>query len=54
MRHSDIHNLYNLLWNRSIWDGYFDKRGHANNLGAVNPRPFTWRVQGLPEYSAME
>lgn len=38
--HSDIHNLYNLLWNRAIWDGYFDKRGQANNLGIVNPRPF--------------
>lgn len=38
--HSDIHNLYNLLWNRSIWEGYFDKRGQANNLGIVNPRPF--------------
>lgn len=21
-RHADIHNLYNLLWNRSIWEGY--------------------------------
>lgn len=38
--HSDIHNLYNLLWNKSIWDGYFDKRGQANALGLVNPRPF--------------
>jgi alpha-glucosidase len=38
--HSDIHNLYNLLWNKAIWDGYFDKRGQANNLGLVNPRPF--------------
>jgi alpha-glucosidase (family GH31 glycosyl hydrolase) len=38
--HSDVHNLYNLLWNKSIWDGYFDKRGNANNLGVVNPRPF--------------
>ena len=37
--HSDIHNLYNLLWNRSIWDGYFDKRGQANNLSEVNRRP---------------
>ncbi len=38
--HSDIHNLYNLLWNKGIWDGYFDKRGQANDLGVVNPRPF--------------
>lgn len=38
--HSDIHNLYNLLWNESIWNGYFNKRGQANNLGEVNPRPF--------------
>jgi alpha-glucosidase (family GH31 glycosyl hydrolase) len=37
--HSDIHNLYNLLWNKSIWDGYFAKRGQADNLGQVNPRP---------------
>lgn len=37
--HSDIHNLYNLLWNKSIWDGYFDKRGQANDLGEANPRP---------------
>jgi alpha-glucosidase len=38
--HSDVHSLYNLLWNKSIWDGYFTKRGQANNLGTVNPRPF--------------
>jgi alpha-glucosidase len=37
--HSDIHNLYNLLWSRSIWDGYFGRRGEANDLGEVNPRP---------------
>lgn len=38
--HSDIHNLYNLLWNQSIWDGYFAKRGQANDLGVINSRPF--------------
>ena len=39
--HSDIHNLYNLLWNKSIWDGYFDKRASANRLGVgLTPRPF--------------
>ncbi len=38
--HSDIHNLYNLLWNKSIWDGYFAQRGQPNELGQVNPRPF--------------
>jgi alpha-glucosidase (family GH31 glycosyl hydrolase) len=37
--HSDVHNLYNLLWNKSIWDGYFRKQGQANALGRVNPRP---------------
>ncbi|MCB0167226.1 MAG: DUF5110 domain-containing protein [Anaerolineae bacterium] len=38
--HSDIHNIYNLLWNKSIWDGYVDHQGEANELGEVNPRPF--------------
>jgi len=38
--HSDIHNVYNLLWNKSIWDGYYEKRGQQNNLGQTNPRPF--------------
>lgn len=39
-RHSDIHNIYNLLWNQSIWDGYVSKKGLANDLGVTNPRPF--------------
>ena len=39
-RHSDIHNIYNLLWNESIWDGYVAKKGLANDLGITNPRPF--------------
>ncbi len=37
--HSDIHNLYNLLWNQSIWDGYADKQGTTDQLGVTNPRP---------------
>jgi alpha-glucosidase len=38
-RHPDIHNLYNLLWNRSIWDGYVSKRGTINDLGEKSLRP---------------
>jgi alpha-glucosidase len=38
--HPDIHNLYNLLWNKSIWDGYVSKQGTPNALGITNPRPF--------------
>ena len=38
--HSDVHNLYNLLWNQGIWDGYVAKQGQMNNLGVTNPRPF--------------
>lgn len=38
--HSDVHNLYNLLWNQAIWDGYVAKQGQANDLGVTNPRPF--------------
>jgi alpha-glucosidase len=38
--HSDVHNLYNLLWNQSIWDGYVAKQGQVNDLGVANPRPF--------------
>lgn len=44
--HADIHNLYNLLWNRSIWQGYVDRRGQRNNLGIINPRPFTLTRSG--------
>lgn len=39
-QHPDIHNLHNLLWNKSIWDGYFSKKGTKNDLGVTNPRPF--------------
>lgn len=38
--HSDVHNLYNLLWNQAIWDGYVAKKGQVNDLGVTNPRPF--------------
>ncbi|MEO5328443.1 MAG: DUF5110 domain-containing protein [Magnetococcus sp. THC-1_WYH] len=38
--HSDIHNLYNLLWNRSIWNGYWNHREDTDNLGVKHPRPF--------------
>jgi alpha-glucosidase len=38
--HSDVHNLYNLLWNQAIWDGYVAKQGIANDLAITNPRPF--------------
>lgn len=44
--HSDIHNIYNLLWNQSIWDGYFEKRGQVNALGVTNPRPFIMTRSG--------
>lgn len=37
--HSDVHNLYNLLWNKSIWDGYAGRSGQADDLGRVNRRP---------------
>ncbi|MGF1641591.1 MAG: TIM-barrel domain-containing protein [Rhodospirillales bacterium] len=39
--HADIHNLYNLLWNRSIWEGYFDKRTPQGG-----PRPFVLSRSG--------
>ena len=38
--HPDVHNLYNLLWNRSIWQGYAAHQGEPNALGVTNPRPF--------------
>jgi alpha-glucosidase len=44
--HSDIHNLYNLLWNQSIWDGYVAQQGQGNNLGITNPRPFIMTRSG--------
>ena len=44
--HSDIHNLYNLLWNQAIWDGYVAEQGEANDLGVTNPRPFIMTRSG--------
>jgi alpha-glucosidase len=38
--HADVHNLYNLMWNKAIWDGYAARAGEANRLGVTNPRPF--------------
>ena len=38
--HADLHNLYNLLWNRSIWQGYVANQGQIDALGITNPRPF--------------
>ncbi|GAB4369732.1 MAG: hypothetical protein Kow00121_09870 [Elainellaceae cyanobacterium] len=38
--HGDLHNLHNLLWNRSIWDGYVANQGQTDALGITNPRPF--------------
>jgi alpha-glucosidase (family GH31 glycosyl hydrolase) len=37
--HPDIHNLYNFLWNKAIWDGYIANQDQANDLGINNPRP---------------
>lgn len=39
IQHADISNLYNLLWSRSIWQGYIAKKGQTDNLGITNPRP---------------
>jgi alpha-glucosidase (family GH31 glycosyl hydrolase) len=53
--HSDIHNLYNLLWAKGIWDGYADHQGQANDLGITNPRPFVLTrsgTAGLQRYGA--
>jgi alpha-glucosidase (family GH31 glycosyl hydrolase) len=44
--HADVHNLYNLLWNRSIWDGYVDKEGEVDDLGIARPRPFVLSRSG--------
>lgn len=44
--HSDIHNLHNLLWNKSIWDGYVSKKGIRDDLGVTNPRPFIMTRSG--------
>jgi alpha-glucosidase (family GH31 glycosyl hydrolase) len=41
-QHGDVHNLYNFLWNRSIYEGYRAKNG------AVNRRPFIVTRSGAP------
>lgn len=38
--HSDVHNIYNLLWNKSIWEGY------ARHNNEVNLRPFIMTRSG--------
>jgi alpha-glucosidase len=53
--HPDVHNLYNLLWNRSIWNGYFEHRGQADGLGRTNPRPLVLTrsgAAGIQRYGA--
>ncbi len=41
-RHADIHNIFNLLWHRSIYEGY--QRNHASS----NQRPFMLSRAGAP------
>ncbi|NEO97568.1 MAG: DUF5110 domain-containing protein [Symploca sp. SIO2E9] len=53
--HSDIHNLYNLLWDESIWQGYLDEQNVPNNLGITNQRPFLLSrsgAAGIQRYGA--
>ncbi len=40
--HGDLHNLYALLWVKSIFDGYYEKRDTLNN------RPFIMTRSGAP------
>ena len=44
--HPDLHNLYNLLWSQSIWDGYVSRQGTPNALGISNPRPLSLARSG--------
>lgn len=46
--HSDIHNIYNLLWHESIYEGYV--RNHCQNGGdgCTNQRPFLLSRAGAP------
>jgi alpha-glucosidase len=39
-RHADVHNLYNLLWSQSVYDGYV-RNGHTQ-------RPFIMSRSGAP------
>ena len=41
-QHGDIHNLYAFLWNKSIYDGFFQKKDQ------VNRRPFIVTRSGAP------
>ena len=41
-QHGDVHNLYAFLWNKSIFDGYYQKR-HS-----VSRRPFIVSRSGAP------
>ncbi len=41
-QHGDIHNLYAFLWNKSIYDGFFQKKDQ------VNRRPFIITRSGAP------
>ncbi len=38
--HPDVHNIYNLMWNKSIWDGY------ARHNKEINKRPFIMTRSG--------
>lgn len=38
--HSDVHNIYNLMWNKSIWEGY------ARHNSEMNKRPFIMTRSG--------
>ena len=54
-KHADIHNIYNLLWNKSIWDGYVEKQGQTDELGFTNPRPLILTrsgAAGIQRYGA--
>lgn len=41
-QHGDVHNLYNFLWNQSIYNGY------VNNISNVRRRPFIVSRSGAP------
>ncbi|MBN2443009.1 MAG: DUF5110 domain-containing protein [Spirochaetales bacterium] len=37
-KHADIHNIYNLLWNKSIYEGYYNKRKEINTRSFILTR----------------
>lgn len=41
-QHGDVHNLYAFLWNKSIYDGYYQKRD------MIDRRPFMLSRSGAP------